>query len=67
MSMKICLVIDFTDSNLQVSLIGGSSSNQGRVEIRYNNSWGTVCSDWWGPKDGNVSRNNETQLLNVLL
>ncbi len=67
MSTKICLVIDFTDSNLQVSLIGGNSSNQDRVEIRYNNSWGTVCSDWWGLKDGNVSRNNETQLLNVLL
>ena len=35
-------------------LLGGTTANEGRVEICYNNQWGTVCSHSWSVSDARV-------------
>ena len=37
-----------------VRLVGGIYTNQGRVEICVNNTWGTVCDDGFDSSDARV-------------
>lgn len=37
-----------------VRLVGGANSLEGRVEIYHNNTWGTVCRNYWNVNAANV-------------
>ena len=48
----ICANAQCSDGDIR--LIGGSNMYEGRVEVCYRGSWGTVCDDSWGVPDAQV-------------
>ena len=38
-------------SGVAVRLVGGNSYNEGRLEVRYNGQWGSVCYYGWNYQD----------------
>ena len=41
-------------ANGEVRLVNGSTFTEGRVEVCYNNSYNTICDDFWDELDAKV-------------
>ena len=41
-------------NDTDIRLVGGSNTNEGRVEVCANGLWGTVCSYYWRHNDAAV-------------
>ena len=56
LSDAMLLFAGFTTLNIR--LMPGTSANAGRVEVNYNNTWGTICDDHFNQQDAAVICNS---------
>ncbi|KAG2465375.1 LOX3B oxidase, partial [Polypterus senegalus] len=55
-AMVVCrqLGLGYANHGLQIRIIGGRTTYEGKVEIKRGTKWGTICSDGWTTKEAMV-------------
>ena len=57
MNLTLSTLLEHTNATCttgDVRLVNGSTEREGRVEVCYENMWGTVCDYGWGSNDARV-------------
>ena len=54
LTFHFCILLTDACEHGDVTLVGGQSKNQGRVEVCVNGTWGTVSYYLWSTVDGQV-------------
>ena len=52
---RCMLICSSVCANGDIRLRGGMNDTEGRVEVCYNSTWGTVCDNMWGPTNAGVA------------
>jgi len=50
----VTLTLDVCDSVVGVRLVEGPTRREGRLEVKYRGTWGTVCDDGFDYSDAGV-------------
>ena len=51
----VCCVLLGLCNDTDLRLVGGTNQYEGRVEICFSNTWGTICDGFWSQPDANVA------------
>ena len=52
--LTLALFLSDLCQNGDIQLVNGSTAYEGRVEICFSETWGTVCDNLWGASDASV-------------
>ena len=53
-NVHVAIMYTVSQDEIEIRLIGGSHPSQGRVEIGFHDTWGTICSTGWDISDAKV-------------
>ena len=53
--LPFLISVSDTSQTFPLRLVGGKTSNEGRIEIFFNNCWSTICDVGWDSTDATVA------------